>query len=138
MGMRGRGGATAPWEEGGGRLPDRWLGIELRHLAALEAVASERSFARAARRLSYSQSSISQQVAYLERIVGERLVDRGSGPQPVRLTEPGRLLLLHARGIVAQLRAAQADLGMYSDGSVGSIRLGTYQGAGAHVLPGIL
>src|SRR5918997_874966 len=107
MGMRGRGGATAPWEEGGGRLPDRWLGIELRHLAALEAVAAEQSFARAAPRLSYSQSSISQQVAYLERIV-------------------------------AQLRAAQADLGMYADGSVGSIRLGTYQGTGAHVLPGLL
>ena len=47
--------------------------------------------------LGYTQSAISQQIATLERIVGEQLVERPGGPRPVSLTEAGQLLLRHAR-----------------------------------------
>jgi len=118
--------------------PDGWLGVELRHLAALQAVAREGSFGGAALALGYSQSAVSQQIAALERIVGERLVERPGGPRPVSLTDAGKLLLGHAEGIVARLEAAQADLAAYSEGSAGTLRVGTYQSVGARVLPGVL
>src|SRR5262245_34406770 len=116
-------------------VSDRWLGVELRHLAALHAVAQEASFGRAAERLGYTQSAISQQIAALERIVGERLVERPGGPRPVSLTEAGRLLLRHADSIMARLAAAQADLTALSAGAAGTLRVGTWQSTGARILP---
>jgi DNA-binding transcriptional LysR family regulator len=117
---------------------DNWLGVEIRHFAALQAVAAERSFGRAARRLGYTQSAISQQIATLERIVGEQLVERPGGPRPVALTEAGKLLLRHADSIVARLQAAQADLQALRSGEVGMLRVGTFQSVGARVLPEIM
>ena len=117
---------------------DRWLGVELRHLAALKAIAEEGSFGRAAARLGYTQSAVSQQIATLERVVGERLLERPGGPRPVSLTEAGQLLLRHAEAIVARLEAAQADLAALSNGAVGTLRVGTYQSVGARILPEVL
>src|SRR5213083_909354 len=117
---------------------DRWLGIELRHLAALKAVAEEGSFRGAASQLGYTQSAVSQQIATLERLVGEKLVERPGGPRPVSLTEAGRLLLRHADSIVARLQAAQADLQALRAGEAGTLRIGTFQSAGARVLPEIM
>ena len=114
---------------------DRWLGVELRHLAALQAIATEGAFGRAAARLGYTQSAVSQQIATLERIVGERLLERPGGPRPVSLTEAGRLLVRHAEAIVARLEAAQADLEALAAGAAGSLRVGTYQSVGARILP---
>ena len=118
--------------------PDRWFGVELRHLAALEAVAGEGTFGRAAEKLGYTQSAVSQQIATLERIVGERLVERPGGPRPVTLTEAGRILLGHAESIVARLQAAQADLAAFATGEAGSLHVGTFQSVGAKVLPEVM
>src|SRR5205085_4843893 len=117
---------------------DRWLGVELRHFAALEAVGRARSFGRAARELGYTQSAVSQQVAQLGRAVGQRLVERPGGPRPVDLTDAGRLLLRHADAIVAQLDAAQADMAAFAEGAAGPLRVGIYQSVGARILPGLL
>ena len=117
---------------------DRWLGVELRHLAALKALAEEGSFGRAATALGYTQSAVSQQIAALERAVGVRLVDRPGGPRPVTLTEAGRLLLRHSESIMARLQAAQADLAALADGATGTIRVGTFQSVGARVLPTVV
>jgi molybdate transport repressor ModE-like protein len=118
--------------------PDRWLGIELRHFLALEAVAREGSFGKAATSLGYTQSAVSQQIAALERIVGQRLVERPGGPKPVSLTEAGRLLLTHADAIAARVAAAQADLEALGNGEAGSLRVGVFQSVGQRILPELM
>src|ERR671927_1522767 len=120
------------------RPQENWLGVELRHFAALQAVATTGSFGRAAQRLGYTQSAVSQQIATLERIVGERLLDRPGGPRPVSLTEAGQLLLRHAEAIVARLAAAQADLAALADGEGDVLRVGIYQSVGQRILPELL
>src|SRR5919197_926282 len=109
---------------------DRWLGVELRHFLALEAVARSGSFGKAATALGYTQSAVSQQIATLERLVGQRLVERPGGPKPVSLTEAGRLLLTHADAIAARLAAAQADLTALAEGESGALRVGVFQSVG--------
>src|SRR5256885_16352053 len=84
---------------------DPWLGVEVRPLAALRAVAEEGTFGAAALKLGYAQSAISQQIAALERHVGRRLFDRPGGSRPVVLTRAGELLLGHAESIMTRLSA---------------------------------
>ena len=94
-----------------GHVPrDGWLRIEVRHLAALRAVAREGSFGAAATSLGYTQSAVSQQIQTLERAVGERLIERPGGPRRVSLTEAGEVVLRHAERVVAGMEAAWADL----------------------------
>ena len=119
-------------------LHDTWFGVEVRHLAALEAVARSGSFGRAASELGYTQSAISQQIAALERIVGERLVERPGGPRAISMTDAGALLLRHAEAIVNRLAAAQADMRALQAGETGTLRVGTYQSVGSRVLPDVM
>jgi DNA-binding transcriptional LysR family regulator len=118
--------------------PDHWLGVEVRHFAALQAVAAAGSFRQAAVRLGYTQSAVSQQIAALERIVGERLIDRPGGPRPISLTEAGRLLLRHTDAILARIHAAQADISALGAGVGGTLRIGTYQSVGRFILPRLM
>ena len=117
---------------------NEFLGLEIRHLAALEAVGRTHSFGRAARELGYTQSAVSQQIAQLERIVGQRLVERPGGPKPVALTQAGELLLRHGDAIVAQLDAARADMAALAEGAAGPLRVGILQSVGARILPALL
>ena len=80
--------------------------LDVRRMRVLREVARRGSFSAAAEALAYTQSAVSQQIATLERIVGEKLLERPGGPRPVSLTEAGHLLLRHAESIVARLDAA--------------------------------
>ena len=117
---------------------DRWLGLDLRHLVALKTIADQGSFGRAAERLGYTQSAVSQQIAALERIVGLRLIERPGGPRPISLTEAGRILLRHAEAIQARLLAARADMAALEAGDAGRLRVGTFQSVGVRIIPTLL
>lgn len=116
-----------------------WLGVEVRHLAALRAVAEEGSFGAAALKLGYAQSAISQQVAALERHVGHRLFDRPGGPRRVTLTRAGELLLEHAESILTRLSAARVDLdSLGAEDLSAPLRIGAYQTVASTILPLVL
>jgi len=107
-------------------------------LVAFDAVARNRSFSAAAEELGYSQSAVSQQIADLERIARTRVFDRFPGPRPVELTEAGRVLLAHARPVLARMEAVGVDLDALADGAVGDLRVGTFQSAATNLLPRLL
>jgi len=118
--------------------PNGLRGLELRHLVAFDAVARNRSFSGAAEELGYSQSAVSQQIADLERIARTRVFDRFPGPRPVELTEAGRVLLGHARPVLARMEAVGVDLAALADGAIGDLRVGTFQSAATNLLPRLL
>jgi DNA-binding transcriptional LysR family regulator len=117
---------------------DRWLRIELRHFAALDAIAHERSFRGAGHRLGYVQSAISRQIAYLEEMTGVRLIERSQGPRPVHLTREGELLRQHANDILATIDAAKRDLDGRGWTRRREVRLGVFSGVPSAVLPSVL
>lgn len=112
--------------------------LEIRHLIALVAVADDRTFGRAAERLGYTQSAISQQIAALERVVGAPLFDRPGGPRPVELTPLGRLLTHHAREVLARVETAAKEASRFQAGVIGRLDVGTFQSVSTALLPAIL
>jgi molybdate transport repressor ModE-like protein len=103
----------------------RWPGIELRHLEALSVVADEGSFRRAARRLGYTQSAISQQIAGLERAVGHPVLERPSRGRPLALTEIGSRLRRLYDTVEHAMAAARADVAAAAAGVGHVVRIGT-------------
>jgi DNA-binding transcriptional LysR family regulator len=112
-----------------------WPGLQVRHLAALRAVTDEGSLHGATRRLGYSQSAVSQQIASLERIVGDQLLTRA---QPVTATQAGRILLGESDAVLARLRAAHARLHALAAGRSDVIRVGLYWGVAGFFLSHVL
>jgi DNA-binding transcriptional LysR family regulator len=110
---------------------------ELRQLAAMAAVADEGSFGRAAARLGYSQSTISQQIAALEKAVGGTVFDRPGGPKPVRITPLGALVLAHGRDLLASAAAMAAALDRFKAGD-GRVDIGTFQSVTNVILPPVV
>lgn len=115
-----------------------WSGVELRHLVALDAVAREGSFRRAATRLGYVQSAISHQIAALESLTGKRLIERSRGTRPLALTQAGEILLAHADAVIARVRAAQADLAALDGNGNAALRVGATPDLLARLVPSLL
>jgi DNA-binding transcriptional LysR family regulator len=78
--------------------------VELRQLETFVAVARELSFSRAAAGLGYVQSSVSSQVAALERELGVPLFDRLG--RRIALTEAGRVMLDYSERLLDLAREA--------------------------------
>ena len=118
---------------------DGWFGVELRHLAALAAIAREGSFRGAADSLGYVQSAVSQRIVQLERLIGVRLVDRTRGSKEVQVTPLGQLLVEHAEEILGRVQAARADLASHSDADrQDTLRVGVSPSVADGLLPSVL
>ncbi|TDD21768.1 LysR family transcriptional regulator [Kribbella turkmenica] len=108
--------------------------LELRHVATLAAVADEGTFSRAANRLGYTQSTVSQHIAALEKAVGGSVFDRPGGPKPVRITPLGAVVLSHGRDLLERTQAMNDAVDRFKAGE-GRIDIGTFQSVSNVLLP---
>jgi molybdate transport repressor ModE-like protein len=95
--------------------------IDARRLRVLREVAEQGTLAAAADALHLTPSAVSQQLAALEREVGQPVIERNG--RGVRLTGAAEVLVGHANVVLAQLEAAAADVAAYSEGVVGTVRI---------------
>ncbi len=119
-------------------MADPLAGVELRHLVALRAVAAAGSFGGAADQLGYTPSAISQQIASLEKALGEKVIDRGNGRGRVTPTPAGDILLKHTDALMGTLDAARDDLTALRGGAVTTLRVGAYQSVTSTFLPTVV
>jgi LysR family hydrogen peroxide-inducible transcriptional activator len=107
--------------------------MELHQLRYVCAVAETGSFSRAAERCQIAQPSLSQQVLKLEEELDVKLFDRlGRG---IRLTEPGRAFLPHARAVLDQVDAARASVALNHADVRGSVTLGAIPTVAPYLIP---
>ncbi|MBX7442379.1 MULTISPECIES: LysR family transcriptional regulator [unclassified Arthrobacter] len=107
--------------------------FDIRRLSLLMEVVEQGSITAAADLRLYSPSAVSQQLRKLEQEVGQPLLNRRS--RGVVPTEAGQMLAAHARKIVRQMRAAQADLNQLAGLKRGSLTVGTFPTLAGSFLP---
>jgi len=109
--------------------------MQLPDLAAFLAVATDRSFSAAARRLHRTQPAISQAVRRIEDELGERLFDRSS--RDGTLTEAGRLLQDYAQRLLGLAAEAQVAVRELQEVRKGRVIVGANEAAVHSLLPHI-
>lgn len=107
--------------------------MDPRRVLTFRSVAHERSFSRAARALSLSQPSVSNQVASLERELGVRLIKREPGG--LTLTREGEILLEHADAIADRFELASAQLALAARDWRARLCIGAFPTALAGLIP---
>ncbi|MET8246803.1 LysR substrate-binding domain-containing protein [Streptomyces sp. NPDC005202] len=110
--------------------------LNLERLRTLDALARHGSVSGAAEGLHVTTSAVSQQMAKLEREVGQQLLAKNG--RGVRLTDAGRLLAEHAARILSQVELAQSDLEAQRGQVVGELRLGAFPTAARGLFPAAL
>lgn len=96
--------------------------MDLRQLRYFIAVAEERSFTLAARRLNLSQPPLSQHIQALEAELGTQLLYRTS--RRVELTQAGEAMLVRGRAILQQVKATEDEVRSIGAGLVGTLDVG--------------
>lgn len=96
--------------------------MDLRQLSYFVQIAEVGSFTRAAALLGVAQPALSRQVRQLEVELRQALLTRNG--RGAALTEAGRRLLEHARGILSQVERAREDLEDMRGAPVGRVVVG--------------
>ena len=110
--------------------------MELRHLVYFVAVAQERHFGNAARRLQMAQPPLSQQIRAFEAQLGVKLFERTT--RSVSLTPAGDFMLQRAEVLLTELDALERDVRRVHAGAQGILRMGSTGSAAYRVLPRVL
>ena len=107
--------------------------LDLRRLRLLHELHRRGTVGAVAEALSYSPSTVSQQLRVLEREAGTALFEPAG--RRVRLTDAALVLVGHAEQLLAGVERAEADLASAAAGAVaGVVRVGSFQTASLHLL----
>jgi DNA-binding transcriptional LysR family regulator len=110
--------------------------LSLERLRVLRAVSAAGSVTGAARALHVTTSAVSQQLARLEREVGQQLVERqGRG---IRLTDAGELLAVTAGDLLGHAEQVEARLAGQLGAVTGGLPVAAFATAARGLLPGVL
>ena len=107
--------------------------LDMRRLRLLREVQLRGTLAEVAEALAFSPSSVSQQLAQLEREAGVKLLQKSG--RRVQLTPQGELLATRAAQLLDGLEQAEAELATSLDAVVGTVRVAVFQSAAHAVIP---
>lgn len=110
--------------------------FELFQLRCFVAVAQEKNFRRAAKRMNMTQPPLSRQIKLLEHGVGVTLLDRDQSG--VRLTPAGETFLANASEILQRAEAAVLSTRQAERGEIGSLAIGFVPSAALDFIPRIV
>lgn len=110
--------------------------LDLRRLRLLRELKLRGTLADVAAALNYSPSSVSQQLALLEKEVGVQLLRR-SGRRVV-LTPQAEVLVTHTEELLETLERAEATLAASSTTVTGTVRMAVFQSAALALMPDAL
>lgn len=113
-----------------------WLVLDLRRLRLLRELKIRGTLAEVASALSYSPSSVSQQLALLEKEAGVELL-RKTGRRVV-LTPQAEVLVAHTAELLETLERAEADLAASLTTVSGTVRVAVFQSAALALMPDAL
>jgi len=107
--------------------------LNVDRLRALHAVAHHGSIFAASEVLHVTTSAVSQQLAKLEREVGQSLLERIG--RRVRLTDAGALLIAHTQQVMSLLEQAEAELDAHRGAVTGQITIAAFATAARGLAP---
>ena len=110
--------------------------LDLRRLRLLRELKIRGTLADVAAALSYSPSSVSQQLAQLEKEVGVPLL-RKTGRR-VALTAQAEVLVAHTAELLETMERAEADLAASLTTVSGTVRVAVFQSAALALMPDAL
>jgi DNA-binding transcriptional LysR family regulator len=105
--------------------------LDLRRLRLLHELHRRGTVSAVAEALSYSPSTVSQQLGVLQREAGTRLFEPAG--RRVRLTDAAVVLVAHAERLLAGVERAEADLAAAANAVVGVVRIGAFQTASLYL-----
>ena len=107
--------------------------LDVRRLRLLVELSQRGTLAAVAEALSYSPSSVSQQLSQLEREAGVPLLVQAG--RRVQLTPQAELLVAHARAVLDRLEEAEAEVARSLTTVGGTVRIAVFQSAAHAVVP---
>jgi DNA-binding transcriptional LysR family regulator len=110
--------------------------LDVRRLRLLRELKIRGTLAEVAEALQYSPSSVSQQLALLEKEAGVELL-RKTGRR-VQLTPQAEVLVAHTSQLLETLEQAESDLAASLTTVTGTVRIAVFQSAALALMPGTL